>query len=216
MNGNSPRSVLDPLERASEIIFGLIMALTFTCTLSILSSENDVRTMLIGALGCNIAWGLVDGAMHVLAQVVTRERQHSLAAAVAAAPPNEARRLLLESLPDGAERLLELTDLDRVAADVRAAATPDRSVMPTWQDLHGAVAVFLLVFLSTFPVALPFLFFSDVVTALRTSNAVAVISLFVVGTGLGRYMHWPRPWAMGLAVALFGAILVAITIALGG
>jgi hypothetical protein len=45
---------------------------------------------------------------------------------------------------------------------------------------------------------------------------VAVISLFVVGTGLGRYMHWPRPWAMGLAVALFGAILVAITIALGG
>jgi VIT1/CCC1 family predicted Fe2+/Mn2+ transporter len=216
MNGNSPRSVLDPLERASEIIFGLIMALTFTCTLSILSSENDVRTMLIGALGCNIAWGLVDGAMHVLAQVVTRERQHSLAAAVAAAPPNEARRLLLESLPDGAERLLEPTDLDRVAADVRAAATPDRSVMPTWQDLHGAVAVFLLVFLSTFPVALPFLFFSDVVTALRTSNAVAVISLFVVGTGLGRYMHWPRPWAMGLAVALFGAILVAITIALGG
>lgn len=216
MNGNSPRSVLDPLERASEIIFGLIMALTFTCTLSILSSESDVRTMLIGALGCNIAWGLVDGAMHVLAQVVTRERQRSLAAAVAAAPPSEARRLLLESLPDGAERLLGHADLDRVAASVRAAANPDRSVMPTWQDLRGAVAVFLLVFLSTFPVALPFILFSDVSTALRVSNAVAVALLFVVGAGLGRHMHWPRPWAIGLAVALFGAILVAITIALGG
>jgi hypothetical protein len=216
VNANSPRSVLDPLERASEIIFGLIMALTFTCTLSILSSENDVRTMLIGALGCNIAWGLVDGAMYVLAQVVTRERQHSLAAAVAAAPPNEARRLLLEALPDGAERLLGSTDLDRVAAGVRAAATPDRSVMPNWQDLRGAVAVFLLVFLSTLPVALPFLLFSEVATALRVSNAVAVVSLFVVGASLGRYMNHHRPWAMGLAVALFGAILVAITIALGG
>jgi VIT1/CCC1 family predicted Fe2+/Mn2+ transporter len=192
------------------------MALTFTCTLSVLSSESDVRTMLIGALGCNIAWGLVDGAMHVLAQVVTRERQRSLAAAVAAAPPGEARRLLLESLPDGAGRLLEPADLDRVAAGVREAAPPDRSVIPTREDLRGAGAVFLLVFLSTLPVALPFLVFEDVATALRTSNAVAVASLFLVGTALGRYMHWSRPWAIGLAVALFGTLLVAITIALGG
>jgi hypothetical protein len=52
--------------------------------------------------------------------------------------------------------------------------------------------------------------------ALRTSNAIAIVSLFLVGTGLGRYMNWHRPWAVGLAVALFGALLVAITIALGG
>jgi VIT1/CCC1 family predicted Fe2+/Mn2+ transporter len=83
-------------------------------------------------------------------------------------------------------------------------------------DLRGASGIFLLVFLSTFPVALPFLLIGNVSTALRTSNAIAVILLFVVGTGLGRYMGWHSPWVVGLGVGLFGAILVAIAIALGG
>jgi hypothetical protein len=65
-------------------------------------------------------------------------------------------------------------------------------------------------------VAIPFLLFSDVSVALRVSNAVAVILLFFVGSALGRFMSWPRPWAIGLAVALFGATQVAITILLGG
>lgn len=83
-------------------------------------------------------------------------------------------------------------------------------------DLRGTSGIFLLVFLSTFPVALPFLLIGNVSTALRTSNAIAVILLFVVGTGLGRYMGWHSPWVVGLGVGLFGAILVAIAIALGG
>src|SRR5512140_1894989 len=73
------RTVLDPIERSSEIMFGLIMALTFTCTISVTSSTRaDVMTMLAGALGCNVAWGLVDAAMYLLAQIVTREQRRSL------------------------------------------------------------------------------------------------------------------------------------------
>ena len=49
-----------------------------------------------------------------------------------------------------------------------------------------------------------------------TSNAIAVVLLFLVGTGLGRYMELEVPWIAGVIVALFGTILVAITIALGG
>ena len=65
-------------------MFGLIMALTFTCSVSVASStRNDVMIMLASALSCNIAWGLVDGAMHVLAQVVTRQRKRSFAMEIA-------------------------------------------------------------------------------------------------------------------------------------
>jgi hypothetical protein len=209
-------SVLDPLERASEIMFGLIMALTFTCTVSVVASTNDVMTMLAAALSCNVAWGLVDGAMFALAEVVTRQRKHSFAVALTGASAAEARRMLLENLPDGAERVLETGDLDRLVKGIRAMPVPVDSMVPNREDLRGALAIFLLVFLSTFPVALPFLLISDVSVALRTSNAIAVVSLFLVGTGLGRYINWHRPWAVGLAVALFGALLVAITIALGG
>ena len=57
------RGVLDPIERISEILFGLIMALTFTGTLSAASAGRaEVREMLLGAIGCNLAWGLVDGS----------------------------------------------------------------------------------------------------------------------------------------------------------
>ena len=208
--------VLDPLERSSEIMFGLFMALTFTCTVSVVASENDVRTMLAAALSCNVAWGLVDGAMYVLAEIVMRQRKRSLAVAIREASPHEARRLLLESLPDGAERVFDTGHLDRLAEGIRAMPLAPDSMTPNRDDLRGGVAIFLLVFLSTLPVALPFLLISDVSTALRISNAIAILSLFLVGTGLGRYMNWPRPWAVGLAVAMFGAILVAITIALGG
>jgi hypothetical protein len=46
--------VLEPMDR---ILFGLIMALTFTCTLGVVTAGDPaIRTMLLGALGCNLAW----------------------------------------------------------------------------------------------------------------------------------------------------------------
>ena len=208
---------LDPIERSSEIMFGLIMALTFTCTISVASSSRaDVMTMLAGALGCNTAWGLVDAAMFLLAQIVSREQRRSLAMDIAAASPPQARRLLLDNMPDGVDKVFNPSDLDRLAGAIRAMPASPRRAAPTAEDLRGAAYIFLLVFLSTLPVALPFLFMTDVGKALRTSNAIAVILLFLVGTGLGRHMKWKPYWVTGLSVALFGALLVALTIALGG
>src|SRR4051812_49343890 len=63
-----PDRILDPMDRISEVLFGLIMALTFTCTLGVATAGHiEVRTMLIGALGCNLAWGIIDGGLPLLA-----------------------------------------------------------------------------------------------------------------------------------------------------
>src|SRR5215467_4172742 len=65
-----PHRILDPMDRISEVLFGLIMALTFTCTLGVATANDiQVRTMLIGALGCNLAWGIIDGGVHLLARL---------------------------------------------------------------------------------------------------------------------------------------------------
>ena len=65
--------VLDPMERISETLFGLIMALTFICSLGVATSGNiKIQTMLIGALGCNLAWGIVDGGLYLLARINER------------------------------------------------------------------------------------------------------------------------------------------------
>jgi hypothetical protein len=65
--------VLDPMERISETLFGLIMVLTFICSLGVATAGNiDIQTMLIGALGCNLAWGIVDGGLYLLARINER------------------------------------------------------------------------------------------------------------------------------------------------
>jgi hypothetical protein len=46
------KRVLDPMERISETLFGLIMALTFTRTLGLeMAGQIKIQTVLIGALG---------------------------------------------------------------------------------------------------------------------------------------------------------------------
>src|SRR5256885_2262829 len=62
----SSKRVLEPIDRVSEVLFGLIMVLTFTGSLSVAEAgRDDVRTMLIGALGCNLAWGIIDGVLYL-------------------------------------------------------------------------------------------------------------------------------------------------------
>src|SRR5512138_2415613 len=63
----SSKRVLEPVERVSEVLFGLIMVLTFTGSLSVAEAgREDIRTMLIGALGCNLAWGIIDGVFYLM------------------------------------------------------------------------------------------------------------------------------------------------------
>ena len=75
--------------------------------------------------------------------------------------------------------------------------------------------MFLLVFLSTFPVVLPFLFFNDATQALRISNGVAIVMLFVGGYAFADYAGL-RPWKTGIAMVVLGAAMVAVSIVFGG
>ena len=62
--GQARDRLLDPVARVSEILFGLIMAMTFTGTLGVATAgREDVRVLLVGTIGCNLAWGLVDAVV---------------------------------------------------------------------------------------------------------------------------------------------------------
>jgi VIT1/CCC1 family predicted Fe2+/Mn2+ transporter len=203
------------VDRSSEVLFGLIMALTFTTTFEVATAgKADVRTMLIGALGCNLAWGLVDGVMFVVTRSIEKHRFHSRMRAVQAAAPADAPRILEHELPEGWELLLDEADRERLAQRARSLALPPVPGV-TGEDLRGGVAVLLLVFLSTFPVALPFLLFRDLFFAARVSNATALVMLFVIGTRLGRHAG-RRPLLVGLTMVAIGVALSAIAVRLGG
>ena len=82
-------------------------------------------------------------------------------------------------------------------------------------DWKGGVSVFLLVFLTTFPVAVPFIFMQDFKLAMRLSNGVAIAMLFIAGAAYGRLLGRP-PWGVAVLMVALGTGLVALTMALGG
>ena len=208
--------VLDPIDRISEVLFGLFMVLTFTGTLSVLESDRDgVRSMLIAAIGCNIAWGFVDGVMYVLRNLVARARKARLVRAVRNARPEQAQRLIAAEI-GGLAAVLAAADLERLRQWI--VAQPEHAgpaARIAGQDLRGAVAVFLLVFLSTFPVVLPFVFIADPGMAKRASAAVAIVMLFLCGHAWGRYAGL-KAWRTGLVMVGLGLVVEAVVIALGG
>ncbi len=216
-HSKSSKRVLDPIDRISEILFGLIMVLTFTGSLSVTESgRDDVRTMLIGALGCNLAWGIIDGAFYLMGCLAEKSRNLATYRAVrATADPQAAQRLLADALPPLVASILQPEEFQAMHRRLVDLPAPPLRAHLHREDWLGACGVFLLVFLSIFPIAVPFIFMTDIGPALRVSNGVAVALLFVVGFAFGR-MTGRRPWATGIAMVVVGALLVALTIALGG
>src|SRR3954467_9923935 len=90
----SSKRVLDPVQRVSEVLFGLIMVLTFTGSLSVAEAgREDVRAMLIAALGCNLAWGLIDAVLYLLGCLAEKSRNLITFRAIRKAPTQNAQRL---------------------------------------------------------------------------------------------------------------------------
>jgi hypothetical protein len=211
------RRVLDSTERASEILFGLIMVLSFTGSLSAATAgREEIRTMLIGALGCNLAWGLVDAVMYLMNTLSERGRDLlTLRRVRQAAVPEEANRLVAEALPSGIASVLRPAELEAIRLQLQRLPEPPAFPSLIRDDFIGAAGVFLLVFLSTFPVVIPFLVMRDTMLALRLSNGIAIAMLFMAGYSLGRHAGY-HPWGVGLSMVAIGLVLVGITIALGG
>jgi hypothetical protein len=211
------KRVLDPIDRVSEVLFGLIMVLTFTGSLSIAEAgRDDVRTMLIGALGCNLAWGIIDGVFYLMGSLAEKGRGLLAFRAVRkTSDAREAQRLIADALPPVIASVLQPAELDAVQQRLRNLPEPIAQARLEKDDWLGAGGVFLLVFLSTFPVVIPFLFMRNAGPALRVSNAIAIVMLFITGYSFGR-MTGRYPWLVGIVMVLLGIILVGITIVLGG
>jgi VIT family len=212
---------LDPGSHMGEILFGLIMTLTFTLAAGIVIQEEGragAREMLVGVLGCNLAWGIIDGVLYVLGQVFERGRFRRIGVNLRQATSAEGARQMVADELD--ESLVTVTDdstrerlYQSIVEHVRSVpAMPNRVRR---QDLLGGLAAGWLVFACSFPAVLPFLFLDDPRLALRVSNAILLGLLFFVGWRAARHTL-ARPWIAGIMFLLVGVLLVAVAIPLGG
>jgi hypothetical protein len=208
---------LDPLERFSEILFGVIMVLTFTVSLRVARADRvQVREMLIGALSCNLAWGLIDGIMYIMSNVSERGHNNKVLRLVhQTREPEEANRIILEELPPVIASVLPPAALNAMRQKLHELPDPPAHPRLRQEDWRGAAGIFSLVFLSTFPVVLPFIVISRVRVAARVSDVIAIAILFLAGHAYGRYAGHSA-WGWGLSMVAIGSVMVGLTIGLGG
>ncbi len=213
----SAKRVLDPIDRASEVLFGLIMVLTYTGSLSVVQAgRDDVRVMLVGALGCNLAWGIIDAIFYVMGCLAEKRRDlGSFLAVRHAMDPLEGQRLIAGLLPPTVASVVQLAELESLRVRLVQLPEPPPHARLGSEDWRGALGVFLLVFVSTFPVVIPFIVMENAAQALRVSNAIAIALLFLAGYSYGHHTDYHPAW-LGCGMVVLGAALVALTMALGG
>jgi hypothetical protein len=211
---------LSPGERLAEVLFGLIMTLSFTLGAGVLLRDDPsaARSLLAAVLGCNVAWGIIDGALLIVGRAFERSRPIRLARALREvgdgedplAPVSAELDDLLEPLTDPTTRAVLYA---RIAERVR-----DESPVPLRIPRHdwlAAAGVFWLVFFASIPAVLPFLIVPDRWLALRISNLLLLTLLFFVSYRWAAHTSI-RPWRAAFCVTAVGVCLVAIAVSLGG
>jgi VIT1/CCC1 family predicted Fe2+/Mn2+ transporter len=127
----------------------------------------------------------------------------------------EARQIIADALPPLLASVLPQGDLDTMRQRLDRLPIPQGKPKLATNEWLAAVGVFLLVFMSTLPVVVPFIFINEARIALRISNGIAIAMLFLSGYALGVHSG-QHPWALGLSMVVVGILLTGVAILLGG
>jgi VIT1/CCC1 family predicted Fe2+/Mn2+ transporter len=192
------------------------MVLTFTGSLRVAEAgENEIHTMLVGAIGCNVAWGVIDAVLYLMGCLADKGRSLQAFLAARTEDPKNARRIIAGILPPLIASLLQSAELESIRQRLIEVPDQPQHARISGEDMRGALGVFLLVFLSTFPVVIPFIVMSDAKLAINWSNGIAIGLLFITGYAFGK-MSARSPIGTGVVMVVLGFALVLMTMALGG
>src|SRR5437868_13480601 len=129
-------AVLTPVDRIAEVLFGVIMVLTFTGAISAATAgRKDVAELLWAALGCNVAWGFVDAIMYLMNVVVERGHQIKVFSKLnQAATPEASRKIFRDEIQPVMVALLEDDEVDRLVGRLKKLPEPTKQHLLTRAD----------------------------------------------------------------------------------
>jgi hypothetical protein len=205
---------------SSEPMFGVIMVVCFTSVLRAFPDATDkvVETILISALFCCIAWGLVDGIFYAWEAHYLLEKKKKLQAWVQAPKdPKKGRELVEDDLGDTIVDLMDEKDKEQIYQIVeKNVPGVDLGHVSIKEDIITVAIAFGLVVGSSIIVILPFLWFSPVTTALKISNITGILLLFIMGYWREEDKRTSKKLITGGFTALVALIITLVTVYLGG
>jgi VIT1/CCC1 family predicted Fe2+/Mn2+ transporter len=163
-----------------------------------------------------VAWGAIDAVLYWLACFHAHgQKIVALRAAREEEDPDQAYRVIADALPPVLASVTTPVEFEAMRRKLRQLPDPPQRPHITKEEWLAGLGIFLLVVVATLPVVLPFLFIHDPVRALRFSNGIAILLLFLTGYIYGRQTGY-RPLTSGLILIVIGVAMVGTTIALGG
>jgi hypothetical protein len=205
---------------SSEPMFGVIMVVCFTSVLRAYPqlAEQVIGIVLISALFCCIAWGLVDGVFYAWEAHYELDKKKKLQArAKSPTDTKETRELVEADLGDTIVDLMDEEDKKQIYQIVeKNVPKVDLGRVSLKDDLVTVAIAFGLVVGSSIIVILPFLIFSPVMNALKISNITGIFLLFFMGYWREEDTRFTKKLITGGFTALVALIITIVTIVLGG
>jgi len=209
------KRALNPIERVSEVLFGLIVVLTFTCTIRP-KEKGQVSAILVEAVGCTLAWAIIDAGFYLLGCLSDRGHKLLLLRQLRrSSDQNEVRSTIAKVLPPLIASRLHWEAFESLQQELMLLPEPPTRPRLTAEDVKGALGVLLFASAAIFPITIPFTFMSDVRLALLVSHGIAIVLLYLAGWALGRLTS-EHPMRVGVIMVVFGSAMIAIALALGG
>lgn len=217
---------LDPLDAVVELIYGVLIIMTFTMAIGATGFNSrvqgaagpELRALMVAAFGCAVAWRVIDSFVYLMTSVAERNYAAKVLRDVHNAPTKDAAiELLADAMEDQLIPITDEEDRETIFAEV-AAHLQEVEPDPTWirrEDVAGAISIFIVAMVATLPVVIPFFLMRDDYWAMRVSNLLSLATLFLAGYWWARQTG-TTPVRTGLVVAALGLAVVAIAIPLGG
>jgi hypothetical protein len=201
-------------------MFGVIMVVCFTSVLRAYPglAEQVIGKVLLSALFCCIAWGLVDGIFYAWEAHYELDKKKKLQAQVyAAAGSEKAQGLIEDDLGDTVVDLLDEGDKEQIYQIVQKSVPGvDLGKVSLKEDILTVAIAFGLVVGSSIIVILPFFMFSPVMNALKISNITGIFLLFFMGYWREEDRRISKKLITGGVTAFVAFIITVVTIILGG
>jgi hypothetical protein len=211
---------LDPASALCEMTCGLVMTLTIMLTAGyyVEGSDTPGATLLTAAIGCTLAWGVIDGLLYVMSDLYAQSRRNQFLRTLHAEPAN-GRAVLFSQARDDFEALLSDAQMGQLVDAVSEAAMRLQPESPrfTRKNLNEMVTTVFCNVLALVPAVLPFVLLPGNAWQhnLRISNGLIVAMMFGVGAEWGKAVGL-SPWRTGAAMLAMGVTMVSIAVVLGG
>ena len=172
------------------------------------AAQHKSALALLAAFGCNLAWEIIDAGLYLMARLGEFARKILIVRRLhRAAAPGEGQRIVADALLPLVVSIMPGATRGYSRRPCCLAPSP-RHPWRGGQDWLGALGVFLLVLVSTFPVGMPFMVISDVILAVRISQAIGITMLFFVGYAFARHAGL-NEFMLGMAMVVIGVVLTS-------